>query len=51
MDSLIKLENVWKTYKLGEINLSVLKGVNLEIQPGSFVTIMGRPGTIGITSY
>jgi putative ABC transport system ATP-binding protein len=45
MDSLIKLENVWKTYKLGEIDLSVLKGINLEIMPGSFVTIMGPSGS------
>lgn len=45
MESLIKLENVWKTYKLGEIDLSVLKGVNLEITRGSFATIMGPSGS------
>jgi len=44
-EALIKLENVWKTYKLGEIDLSVLKGVNLEINPGSFSTIMGPSGS------
>ncbi|MCX6721746.1 MAG: ABC transporter ATP-binding protein [Candidatus Staskawiczbacteria bacterium] len=44
-ESLIKLENVWKTYKLGETDLSVLKGVNLEIAPSSFVTIMGPSGS------
>lgn len=44
-DALIKLENVWKTYKLGEFPLSVLKGVNLEIMPGSFATIMGPSGS------
>lgn len=43
--ALIKLENVWKRYKLGEIDLPVLKGVNLEIQPGSFATIMGPSGS------
>lgn len=42
---LIKFENVWKIYKLGEIDLSVLRGINLEIQPGSFVTIMGPSGS------
>lgn len=45
MEALIKLENVWKTYKLGETNLSVLKGVNLEIAPGTFATIMGPSGS------
>jgi len=44
-EALIKLENVWRTYKLGETNLSILKGINLEIQPGSFVTIMGPSGS------
>ncbi|MCX6720415.1 MAG: ABC transporter ATP-binding protein [Candidatus Staskawiczbacteria bacterium] len=44
-DVLIKLENVWKTYKLGETPLSVLRGVNLEITQGSFVTIMGPSGS------
>jgi len=44
-EALIKLENVWKTYKLGEVPLSVLKGVNLEIQTGSFATIMGPSGS------
>lgn len=42
---LIKLENVWKTYKLGEIDLSVLRGVSLEIQLNSFATIMGPSGS------
>lgn len=42
---LIKLENVWKTYKLGENDLSVLRGVNVEIISGSFVTIMGPSGS------
>jgi putative ABC transport system ATP-binding protein len=42
---LIKLEDVWKIYKLGEINLLVLRGISLEIQSGSFVTIMGPSGS------
>jgi len=44
-EPIIKLENVWKKYKLGEENLSILKGVNLEIMPGSFATIMGPSGS------
>jgi len=42
---LIKLEDVWKIYELGKIELPVLRGINLEIQPGSFVTIMGPSGS------
>jgi len=44
-DSLIRLENVWKIYKLGELELPVLRGINLEINPGSFVTIMSPSGS------
>ncbi len=42
---LIKLENVWKVYQLGEVELEVLKGVSLEITQGSFVTIIGTSGS------
>ena len=44
-EPLIKLDNVWKIYQLGKIELSVLKGIDLEIDPGSFVTIMGPSGS------
>jgi len=45
IEPVIKLENVWKKYKLAEEYLSILKGVNLEIAPGSFTTIMGPSGS------
>jgi len=44
-EPIIKLENVWKTYLLGKVELHALKGVNLDINPGSFVTIMGPSGS------
>ena len=44
-EALIKLENVWKIYKLGDNELPILKGVNLEIAPGIFTTIMGPSGS------
>jgi len=44
-EPLIKLENVWKTYQLGKVELSALKGINLEISPGAFITIMGPSGS------
>jgi len=43
--SLIKLENVWKIYELGEVEVNALRGVNLEITPGDFITIMGASGS------
>lgn len=44
-ETVIKLENVWKTYKLGKMDLPILKGINLKINPGSFTTIMGPSGS------
>lgn len=42
---IIKLENVWKTYLLGQVELHALRGIDLEINPGAFVCIMGRSGS------
>jgi putative ABC transport system ATP-binding protein len=44
-EPVIKLENVEKTYYLGKIDLNVLKSINLEIDSGSFVSIMGPSGS------
>lgn len=44
-EPVIKLENVWKIYQLGKVELVALKGINLEVAPGAFVTIMGPSGS------
>ncbi len=44
-ESLIKLENVSKRYKLGKLEIPILKNINLEIQKSDFLTIMGASGS------
>ena len=45
-EALLKLENVWKKYKLAKYGeLVILKKINIEISLGSFVTIMGPSGS------
>src|SRR5919202_3443156 len=45
MVELIKLEDIRKTYHLGEIDVPVLKGVSLTIDRGELVALMGVSGS------
>lgn len=45
MNSVVEINNLYKTYKLGEVDVEVLKGINLSIQSGEFVSIMGPSGS------
>ncbi len=42
---IIKLENVWKIYRMGEVDVTALSGLNLEIREKELVTIMGPSGS------
>lgn len=42
---MIKLQNITKSYTTGQNTLQVLKGIDLEIQEGEFVAIMGSSGS------
>ncbi len=41
----IKLRNIVKTYRMGEIEVGALKGIDLEIKKHEFVSIMGASGS------
>ena len=42
---MIKMEDIRKTYKLGEIEVQALQGIDFEVQTGEMVAIMGPSGS------
>ena len=42
--TLISLKNVTKTFGIGEMQVQVLKGVNLDVREGEFLVILGESG-------
>jgi putative ABC transport system ATP-binding protein len=42
---IIKLKNVWKTYKMGDSEVHALRGIELEVGEGEFLSIMGPSGS------
>jgi putative ABC transport system ATP-binding protein len=43
--SILKIEDLNKSYDTGKSKLHVLKGINLNINQGEFVSIMGSSGS------
>ena len=42
---IIRLIEVWKTFKMGEIEVHALRGLNLEVKKGEFLAIQGPSGS------
>jgi putative ABC transport system ATP-binding protein len=45
MGAMIELSNITKTYHLGDLEIPVLKGIDLSIDAGEYVAIMGASGS------
>lgn len=44
-ETVVKIENLIKTYKMGENEVQALRGVSFEIKQGEFLAIMGPSGS------
>ena len=44
-DIMIKLENINKTYRTGKTVFQALKNINLSIEKGEFIAILGKSGS------
>lgn len=42
---ILKLDNVWKIYKMGKVEVAALKGVSLAVNQGDFLAITGSSGS------
>jgi putative ABC transport system ATP-binding protein len=45
MGSLIACEDVWKIYRIGDVDVQALRGLSFTIDQGEFVAIMGASGS------
>ncbi|MBN2127701.1 MAG: ABC transporter ATP-binding protein, partial [Candidatus Diapherotrites archaeon] len=43
--NVLELKDVWKTFDLGEVKVSALKGINLKVKEGEFVAVTGASGS------
>ncbi|MGM5482252.1 MAG: ABC transporter ATP-binding protein [Nanobdellota archaeon] len=44
-DEIIKLENVWKIYSMGKVEVPALRGLDFVVKKGEFVSIIGPSGS------
>jgi len=45
MKSIIELKDTWKIYQMGKVKVEALRGINLEVRRGEFLSIMGPSGS------
>ena len=43
--SVIRVQDAWKIYKLGEVEVPAIRGINIDIKEREFVSIIGKSGS------
>jgi macrolide transport system ATP-binding/permease protein len=44
-EPVLKVDNVVRTFVIGDVEVQALQGINLTVEPGEFVAIMGSSGS------
>jgi len=44
LEPILKTENLWKIFRAGRLDVAALRGVNVDVYPGEFVSVMGPSG-------
>ncbi len=45
METIMELRDVWKIYRMGEVEVPALRGISVKIKKGDFVAIIGASGS------
>jgi putative ABC transport system ATP-binding protein len=45
MSALLELRDVWKIYRLGDVEVQALRGVSVDVAAGEFIAVMGASGS------
>ncbi len=45
METIMEMQDVWKIYRMGEVEVPALRGVSVKIKKGDFVAIIGASGS------
>ncbi|MFC1935267.1 ABC transporter ATP-binding protein [Chloroflexota bacterium] len=44
MSDIVRVEGLWRTYKLDEVEVQALRGLNVSLEEGDFAAIVGPSG-------